>query len=78
MTATLGQLAQLVNGTVVGDANAVIQAARPLQEAQSGDITFLEKVDKLPALSASQAGAAVVPLGVLLQDRNLIQVADPL
>src|SRR5207244_1401587 len=38
---TLRQLAELVQGTVQGNADLVITAARTLAEAQPGDITFV-------------------------------------
>src|SRR4051794_16259907 len=38
---TVKQLAELVQGQVQGDGDLVISAARPLQEAAAGDITYI-------------------------------------
>lgn len=78
MAITVRQLADLVGGTVVGDGELVIQSARTLQEAQRGDVTFLEKPTHLNKLQASQASASIVPRGLVCETKTLIQVADPL
>jgi UDP-3-O-[3-hydroxymyristoyl] glucosamine N-acyltransferase len=78
VTATVRQLAQLVSGNVLGDDDVAIQAARTLQEAQIGDITFVENTGYVPMLNKSKASAAVVPADFALPGKTLIQVADPL
>jgi UDP-3-O-[3-hydroxymyristoyl] glucosamine N-acyltransferase len=78
MKMAVRQLAELVHGTFQGDGDLVIQAARTLQEAQAGDITFLENARHEPRLHQSQASAAIVPAAVPLNGKALIHVADPL
>lgn len=78
MAITVKQLAELVQGTVQGNGELLVTTARPLGEAQAGDITFLEHDKHLPQLHASPAAAAVVPASVPLNGKTLIQVADPL
>ena len=78
MSATLRQLAELVQGTVQGDGDLIIQAARPLTEARPGDITFVDSDRHAAQLCKSPAAAAVVPPTVPLNGKALIQVADPL
>jgi len=75
---TVRQLAALVQGTVVGDADLVVKAARPLGEAQSGDITFLEDDKHASCLNDCRASAAVVPPSLAPNGLTLIQVPDPL
>lgn len=77
MSVTVRQLAELVHGKVHGNGDLVIDAARPLSEAQAGDITFLESDKHIPQLAASPAAAAVV-VAPLPLSKALIQVADPL
>jgi UDP-3-O-[3-hydroxymyristoyl] glucosamine N-acyltransferase len=74
----LKQLAALVQGTVVGDADLMVHAARTIEDAKSGDITFLEKKRFSDPLPRSKASAAVVPVGLTSPGKSLIQVADPL
>ncbi len=78
MTVTVRQLAELVQGNLLGDGDLSIHAARPLAAAREGDITFVEDAKHLPQLRPSKASAAVVPLDVASDSRPLIQVRDPL
>lgn len=75
---TLQSLADLVQGKVLGDPTLTIRAARTLQEAGAGDITFLEHDKNLPLLEASKASAAVVGPGISASGKALIQAKDPL
>jgi UDP-3-O-[3-hydroxymyristoyl] glucosamine N-acyltransferase len=78
VTTTVQQLAELVHGQVVGDGGVLIHSARPLEEAQSGDITFVEDEKHLRQLAACKASAAVVSGLISVSGIPLIQVADPL
>lgn len=78
MTVTVRQLAEWVRGEVLGDGDQLISDARPLADAQPGDITFVEHDRHLAAWHASRASAAIVPPGVPVNGRPLIRVADPL
>jgi UDP-3-O-[3-hydroxymyristoyl] glucosamine N-acyltransferase len=78
VSVTLRQLAELVQGQVVGNGDLVIQSARSLGEAVEGDITFVETDKNAPQLQQSKASAAVVPPTMPINDKALIQVADPL
>lgn len=78
MAVTVRQLAELVQGKVVGDDTLVINAARILQDAQAGDITFLDNPKMSARLDQSRASAAVAAATVSSLDKTLIQVPDPL
>lgn len=78
MGVTVKQLADLVRGTVFGRDDLPIQGAGPLQEAQPGDISFLENKKYLPQLEQSKASAIVVAPDFPVNGKTLIQVADPL
>lgn len=78
MRTTVRQLAELVQGTVQGDSDLVIENARVLSEAQPGDISFLENEKHINQLNQSQACAAVVTPTLKITGKTLIQVADPI
>ena len=78
MTVTVRQLAEWVQGEVLGDGELPIANARTLADAQPGDITFVEHEKHLHAWHASRASAAIVPGGVAVNGRPIIRVADPL
>jgi UDP-3-O-[3-hydroxymyristoyl] glucosamine N-acyltransferase len=57
---TVQQLAALVRGQLHGDGTAVIDAARPLAEAGTGHVTFIENERHARHLKHCQAAAVVV------------------
>jgi UDP-3-O-[3-hydroxymyristoyl] glucosamine N-acyltransferase len=63
---------------MLGDAELVISAARPLSEAAGGDITFVEDEKHATRLHESKASAAIVPLSFQANGLPVIQVTDPL
>lgn len=76
MATTLRTLAELVGGELVGNGDQPITAARPLREAESGQITFVEHQKYLPQ-AMTCAAAIVVPTSVEIAEKNLIKHADP-
>jgi UDP-3-O-[3-hydroxymyristoyl] glucosamine N-acyltransferase len=78
MSLSVRQLAELVGGRLQGDSDTLIHAAKTLDEAQAGDITFVEDDKHLRLLMTCRASAAVVPLSVATAAIPLIQTADPL
>lgn len=78
MTFTVRQLAEWVEGEVLGDGDLPITNARTLSDAESGDITFIDSDRHVNAWQASHASAAVAPPSVPANGRPLIRVADPL
>lgn len=58
--ATLKELAALVGGTIVGEAEAEIVALAPLDQARPGTISFLANPKYLPQLKDCKASAVLV------------------
>jgi UDP-3-O-[3-hydroxymyristoyl] glucosamine N-acyltransferase len=63
MPTALAQLAQIVGGVLRGDGTLPIHGAAILDDAQAGQITLVDGVERLRDLKASCASAAVVPRG---------------
>lgn len=78
METTVQQLAELVQGEVHGDGGQVITAARPLDLAQTGEITFLENDRHIPRLHTCKASAVVMPASLQGNGVTAIRVPDPL
>ena len=78
MNVTLGQLAALVQGKVIGDESVAIHAASPLQDARPGHITFVEDDKHLQQLVQSQATAVIARGNHLPRPMPIIEVPDPL
>lgn len=76
--AKLRDLAALIDAHIVGDPETEIQRMATIDQAQSGDITFLANPKYLPLLAATQASAVIIgsevaaPIGM-----NLLQCANP-
>jgi len=75
---TLSQLAELVQGRIVGDGALELRAAKTLQEAGPGDISFLENDKNVHLLEGCKASAIVVPRNFPANGLPCIQVRDPL
>ncbi|WP_158633356.1 UDP-3-O-(3-hydroxymyristoyl)glucosamine N-acyltransferase [Tautonia sociabilis] len=68
MAATIRELADLVQGRVVGDDSTPIVAAKPVTEAGPGDLTFLADDRYLKALAASPASAVLIGSGFAIPE----------
>lgn len=60
---TLAELASFVGGKVVGDGAVVIQRVAPIDEAASGEITFLTNARYAKYLERCRASAVIVGMG---------------
>lgn len=77
MDKSVGEIAELVGGVVVGDAAARISGVNGIQQARSGDLTFVRSAGYLEHLSTTHATAALVTDRVSEAPITLIQVKDP-
>lgn len=81
---TVSELAQLVGGTVVGDASRRITGVAQLNEAGASDLSFLHNQKYIEQLSVTKAGCVIVTPGstkAIARDENVgpittIEIAD--
>ncbi len=76
MQATLAELAALVDGRLIGDGSLAILGAAPLADARPGEITLIDRPERIHALAGSLAAAVVAPPGDLAIQLPMIQVED--
>ena len=76
MRVTLAELACLLTGELDGDGQTIICGIAPLEEAQTGDLSFLGESKHVARLATSHATAVLVAPRVPV-DRPAIRVADP-
>jgi UDP-3-O-[3-hydroxymyristoyl] glucosamine N-acyltransferase len=77
---TLGELAQHVGGKVIGDAAVEISSVAPIDEAGTGDITFLANPRYLKFLSDCRASAVIIGSDIPAKIRpgqTFLQVSEP-
>jgi UDP-3-O-[3-hydroxymyristoyl] glucosamine N-acyltransferase len=77
-TATLAELATLVEGKVLGDAAVRIMRVAPIDAAQQGDITFVTNPKYVKALESTAASAVIVSPALASRcHKSGISVANP-
>ncbi|MDC0609884.1 UDP-3-O-(3-hydroxymyristoyl)glucosamine N-acyltransferase [Vibrio sp.] len=75
---TLGRLAEITKGKVVGDESVVITSVAPMDRASTGQITFLSNPKYAKHLESCQASAVMVKEAQQpLCTRNALVVDDP-
>ena len=77
MKKRLKDLAEWVDGTVVGDGEMEISGVAAIEEAQPGEITFIAHPKYLPYLSKTNASAVIVSKEVTQADKSLLCVMNP-
>jgi UDP-3-O-[3-hydroxymyristoyl] glucosamine N-acyltransferase len=77
MKKKLKELAEWVDGTVVGDGEVEISGVAAIEEARAGEITFIAAPKYLPKLSETRASAIIVSKEVIQAERPLLCVANP-
>ncbi|MCL9684507.1 UDP-3-O-(3-hydroxymyristoyl)glucosamine N-acyltransferase [Legionella maioricensis] len=77
MNISLCDIANLVQGTVIGDASIKISSLAPIDDIISGALVFAEGEDNLRLAEASEASAILVSSKITQSKKNLIQVAHP-
>jgi UDP-3-O-[3-hydroxymyristoyl] glucosamine N-acyltransferase len=78
---TLGELASFVGGKVVGNGGIAIHRVAPIDEATSGEITFLSNARYAKYLERCQASAVIVGVGTAAdysgRSFSFLETADP-
>ena len=74
---TVAELAAHVGGRIRGDASVLIKSVARLEDAKAGEIAFIEDKRLLENARNSRASCLIVPEGVELEARSLIEVARP-
>lgn len=76
MTFTVSQIAEQLQGEVLGDGSIRITGFAPANSACPGDLTFAEKESFLAAAEESEATAILVPMTFTSTRKILIRVAN--
>lgn len=75
---SVSELAEMVEGIVVGDDSAIINDFAPIEKAGKGDVTFLVKAGFAERLVDSPASAVLVPMAVeAVPGKTIVRVRDP-
>jgi len=74
---TAGQIAEKLQGQVVGDEAVVLTGLAPADYARAGELTFAENAEYFAAAERSQAAAILVAEPFSSSSKVLIRVANP-
>jgi UDP-3-O-[3-hydroxymyristoyl] glucosamine N-acyltransferase len=77
MKKRLKELAEWVEGTVVGDGETEISGVGAVEDARAGEITLIADPRHLPKLGETKASAVIVSKEVTQADRPLLCVTSP-
>lgn len=78
MSASLYEIANLVQGTVVGDDSIRVSSLSPIDNIAPGTLVFADNNEKIKLAEASQAASILVHASVSVSKKPLIQVPHPL
>ena len=70
MEFSAGQIAALLGGKLIGNANAMVSDVAPIEQAESRHLSFVTEEKYLPLLATSKAG-------VILVTASLVKLNDP-
>jgi len=74
---TVGELAALVDGSVVGDDSILISGISTIEDSRSGDVTFAESARFMVPAARSLASAVIAPQSGPAIDKPMIRVKNP-
>ena len=74
---TLGEIAELVEGELVGDSSIVVTGISGIKEAAEGDITFLANPKYASLLDTTKASAIITSRDIDGSSKPLIKTDDP-
>jgi UDP-3-O-[3-hydroxymyristoyl] glucosamine N-acyltransferase len=77
ITYRLGELAEEIEGMLRGDGAIAITGVAHLDDAQPGEIAFVDGAEYLPMCEESEATALIVPPDLEIGDRPFIVTEDP-
>ncbi len=77
MLMSLGEIAKLVDGQVIGDEDIAITGVAGIKEAREGDITFVANPRYASLMNTTRASATIVGPGVENNHRPLIKTKNP-
>lgn len=74
---TLREIARLIDGEVVGDADVVITGISGIKEAEEGDLTFLANPRYAPLMDETRAAAIVTSREITTAPKPIIRIENP-
>jgi UDP-3-O-[3-hydroxymyristoyl] glucosamine N-acyltransferase len=77
MKKRLKEIAQAINGKIIGDENIIITGVCDIKEAQGGDITFLSNPKYKSYIDTTRASAIIASKGVESLKKTIVHAENP-
>lgn len=77
MQKTLREIAKLIDGEVIGNADTVINGVCGIKEAKEGDITFVANPRYIPLIDETHASAIITSRDVVKSSKPIIRTENP-
>lgn len=77
MAKTVQELAQFIQGKVVGDGSVLVEGITNTEHLEAGAITFIQDSKQLSKIEQSSVAGIIVPPNILQSSKPLIQVPYP-
>ncbi|OGP86910.1 MAG: UDP-3-O-(3-hydroxymyristoyl)glucosamine N-acyltransferase [Deltaproteobacteria bacterium RBG_19FT_COMBO_43_11] len=77
MRMTLKEIARILDGTIIGRDDIIINNVMSIEDAGEGDITFIIGKKYAKKLEITQASAIIAPPQTVAEGKSLVIVADP-
>ncbi|MFA5117030.1 MAG: UDP-3-O-(3-hydroxymyristoyl)glucosamine N-acyltransferase, partial [Candidatus Omnitrophota bacterium] len=77
MRKTLKEIAQIIEGELIGNADIIITGVCGIEDAGEGDITFVANPRYLPLMEVTRASAVITSLDIKSAKKPIIRVFNP-
>src|SRR5262249_16860483 len=77
MQKTLGEIARLIDGEIVGDESVVITGFSGIKEAKQGDLTFLANSKYFVLAEETKASAIITPRDTTVPGKSIVRTENP-
>jgi len=77
MKKTLKEIAKIIGGEIVGDADVMITGVCGIKEAEEGDLTFVANPKYAPLMNATKASAIIVSKDTESSPKPIIKTENP-
>lgn len=77
MQKTLQEIAQIIDGEVIGDGNVIVTGVCGIKEAEEGDLTFVANLRYLPLMYKTKASAIITSRDVRKSPKPIIRTDNP-
>jgi UDP-3-O-[3-hydroxymyristoyl] glucosamine N-acyltransferase len=78
MQVSLSEIAALVQGSIIGNSEAVISGAAPFEHAGDQDVTVAGSAKFIKKIDSCNAAAIIVPPNIQAAGHNLVQTDNPM